>query len=72
MNLPNLVQSVLLLVVAALLRLVFAFLKIEIPDEAFNVIVFGIVAWIMSLIFKPVALEIAFKIQTKIQAFLDK
>ena len=55
MNLPNLVQSILLLVVAALLRFAFALLQIEIPEEAFNVIVFGIVSWIISLIFQPAA-----------------
>jgi hypothetical protein len=39
-------------------------LKIEIPEEAFNVIVFGIVTWIVSLIFKPVAEKIAFKVRS--------
>jgi len=58
MNLPNLVHSVLILIVAALLRLAFLFLQIEIPEEVFNVIVLGIVTWIVSLIFKP-AVELA-------------
>ena len=64
MNLPNIVQSILLLVVAALLRFAFAFLKIEIPEAAFNVIVFGIVTWIVSLIFKPAAERLAFRVRS--------
>ncbi len=75
MNLPNLVQSILILVVAALLRFAFAFLKIEIPEEVFNAIVFGLVTWIISLIFKPVAEKIAFKVQAfafKVKSFLSK
>ena len=64
MNLPNLVQSILILVVTALLRLAFAFLKIEIPDVAFNVIVFGIVTWIVSLIFKPAAERLVFRVRS--------
>jgi hypothetical protein len=64
MNLPNIVHSILLLVVAALLRLAFAFLKIEIPEEVFNLIVFGIVTWLVSLIFRPVAERIAFRVRS--------
>jgi hypothetical protein len=64
MDLPNIVHSILLLVVAALLRLAFLFLKIEIPEEVFNLIVLGIVTWLISLIFKPVAERIAFKVRS--------
>jgi len=64
MNLPDIVHSILLLVVAALLRLAFIFLKIEIPEEAFNLIVAGIVGWLISLIFLPAAHSLAFKVRS--------
>jgi hypothetical protein len=72
MNLPNLVHSVLILVVAALLRVAFAFLQIEIPEEVFNVIVFGIVTWIVGLIFRPAAEAVASKVRVKVRALFGR
>lgn len=72
MNLPNLVHSILLLVVAALLRLAFDLLQIEIPEEVFNVIVFGIVTWIVGLIFKPAAEEVAFRVRNTVRSIFGR